>query len=89
MATINTVPEVIRALMNSEVAVVPTDTLYGIVARAMDKKAVEKLYKVKARDKKKPCIVLITEIEELKDFGVKLSEEQEEFLNRYGREQLA
>lgn len=83
MATINTPSEVIKSLMAGDIAVVPTDTLYGIVVRANDKSAVKKLYKVKARDLNKPCIVLITDIKQLKDFGVVINENQKEFLNKY------
>lgn len=34
------------------IGVIPTDTIYGLVARANDIKAVERLYKVKYRNKK-------------------------------------
>ena len=52
------------------IAVIPTDTIYGIVARALDKKAVERLYKVRQRNPKKPCIILISAISYLKKFGI-------------------
>lgn len=37
----------------------PTDTMYGLVARASDKQAVEKLYRLRGRAPQKPCVVLI------------------------------
>lgn len=40
-------------------AVIRTDTIYGIVARADDEKAVEKVYQLKQRNPKKSCIVLV------------------------------
>lgn len=51
------------------VAIIPTDTLYGIVAKAFSKKAVERVYEVKGRDTGKPCIVLIASFDDLKLFG--------------------
>lgn len=57
-------------LKKGGVAVVPTDTLYGIVARADDKKAVERIYKIKGRNEKKPFIILITNTKDLEKFGV-------------------
>lgn len=41
------------------VAVLRTDTIYGIVACADDRKACERVYAAKGRDGSKPCIVLI------------------------------
>lgn len=48
-----------ETLANGGIAVVRTDTLYGLIARASKKKAVEKVYEVKKRDTSKQCIVLI------------------------------
>lgn len=58
-------------LKKGGVAVVPTDTLYGIVACAENKKSVERIYKIKGRNEKKPFIILITDINDLEKFGIK------------------
>lgn len=47
-------------LRTGGVVVLRTDTVYGIVARADDKAACERVYQAKGRDTSKPCIVLIT-----------------------------
>ncbi len=60
-----------KVLKAGGVAMLPTDTLYGLLASAFDKKAVERIYKLKGRDEKKPCIVLISDIKDLKKFGIK------------------
>lgn len=60
-----------KVLENDGVAVIPTDTLYGIVASAFSPKAVERIYKIKERDKTKPFIVLISSIKDLEKFGIK------------------
>jgi len=51
--------EITEALAGGGIAVVRTDTIYGIIARADDKRAVEKVYEAKKRDRSKQCIVLI------------------------------
>lgn len=51
--------EITTALANGGIAVVRTDTIYGIIARASKRRAVEKVYAVKHRDPSKQCIVLI------------------------------
>ncbi len=43
----------------NQIAIIRTDTLYGLVARISDKEAVEKVYQLKSRDFTKQCIVLV------------------------------
>ena len=67
----------LKILKKGGVIVAPTDTLYGILVKADNKKAVERVYKIKGRDKGKPCIVLITSLGDLKKFGLKLPKDGE------------
>jgi L-threonylcarbamoyladenylate synthase len=62
-----------QVLKKGGVIVAPTDTLYGILAKAEDKKAVERIYKIKGRDEGKPFIVLISSVNDLDKFGIKHS----------------
>ena len=58
----------------------PTDTIYGILGSALSKKVVERIYTIKGRDENKPFIILISRIEDLKLFGVKISSDQQKYL---------
>jgi L-threonylcarbamoyladenylate synthase len=69
-------------LKKDGVVVLPTDTLYGLVTRALSKKAVEKLYKVKNRIEDKPFILLITSYKDLELFGIKIDKNQAKFLEK-------
>ena len=51
--------QLVECLQKGGVAILRTDTLYGLVARIDDEQAVEKIYELKGRDYDKPCIVLI------------------------------
>ena len=62
--------KLIEVLNSGGVAVMKTDTIYGIVASAFAVDAVEKIYDLKKRDRSKACIVLISEISNLERFGV-------------------
>ncbi len=73
----------VRPLKSGAVCVIPTDTLYGLVALAADMDAVERVYAIKRRDSRKPCIILISDIETVGLFGVSLNEDEKEFLNEY------
>lgn len=50
---------IVPVLRSGGVAVLRTDTIYGIVACADDQAACERVYAAKGRDGTKPCIVLI------------------------------
>jgi L-threonylcarbamoyladenylate synthase len=58
------------------VGILPTDTLYGVVGSALDKKVVERIYRLRERNAKKPMIVLIGAIADLKLFGVTLNKKE-------------
>ena len=59
-------------IQNKSVGVMPTDTVYGLVASALDEKAVSKIYKIKKRDEHKPFIILIATLKDLDLFEIKL-----------------
>lgn len=57
--TANLLEQITTTLKSGGIVVIRTDTIYGIIARAADKDAVEKVYAVKQRELTKQCIVLI------------------------------
>lgn len=73
-------PELIELLQQGKLAVIPTDTLYGIVCSANNPEAVEALYRVRGRDTGKPCIILIDDIVRLETFGIVVSSTEKEML---------
>jgi len=70
-------------LKNGGVGVLPTDTLYGLVASIYSKKAVEKIYKIKERDKSKALIVLIHSLKDLEKFWIKVDRDQAKILKKF------
>jgi L-threonylcarbamoyladenylate synthase len=52
------------------VGIIPTDTVYGIIARASDKDGVKRLYELKKRDSK-PGTLIASSIDQLVDLGLK------------------
>ncbi|MCE9548782.1 Sua5/YciO/YrdC/YwlC family protein [Candidatus Nomurabacteria bacterium] len=73
----------IKALKENKVVVMPTDALYGIVGRAQDVEVVQKIYNLRKRSPDKPCIILIGDIGELKRFSVSLTAKQQAALKDY------
>lgn len=60
-------PELIGTLKDGGVAIIRTDTIYGIVGRADDQATVERIFHVKNRTPEKSPIVLISDPSEMFD----------------------
>lgn len=73
----------IKILKGGGVGVLLTDTLYGLVGQAQNKKAVAKIYKIKGRNEKKPLIILISSIKTLGLFGVKIDKQTQKALENF------
>src|SRR3989338_7413332 len=57
--------QIVRALGEGCVGILPTDTLYGIVGSALLPETVERIYTLKERDPQKPLIVLVADFDDL------------------------
>lgn len=73
----------VEIIKKGGVGVIPTDTIYGLVGKALSRKTVKRVYKLKQRNPKKPSIILISKIDDLKLFGIKLDENTKKFLQKY------
>lgn len=76
------IQETIKILKKGGVGVVPTDTLYGLVGRANDKKVIARIKRIKGRSPGKPFIILISSIKQIEDFGLKLKAQDKEVLSK-------
>ncbi|MBE6381487.1 MAG: threonylcarbamoyl-AMP synthase [Lentisphaerae bacterium] len=65
--------EVARILNAGGVAVIPTDTVYGLAAHPAFPQAVDRLYTIKGREAKKPIALLAADAKSVTDAGFALS----------------
>ena len=72
---------VTEILLNGGIGVMPTDTIYGIIGRALNEKTVERIYAVRKRTPSKPMIILISSFDDLKLFDVYPNKKTETKLN--------
>ena len=61
--------QAIDILRNGGVVGIPTDTVYGVAANALDEKAVDKVFDLKGREDTSPIPVLIGQVEDLYRYG--------------------
>jgi len=76
-------PKLIKILNENGVAVMPTDTLYGIVGKAQDVSVVNRIYTIRKRSPEKPCIILIGDLSELEKFSITVTDAQKNIIKDF------
>lgn len=59
-----------KILKAGKVGVIPTDTIYGLVGSALNESVVDRVYRLKGRDFTKPCIILVSGVEDIDQFNI-------------------
>ena len=75
----------ISHLEKGNIILCPTDTIWGISCDAQNYEAVEKVYKIKKRDKNKSLVVLVSDLEMLKSFVNDIPKDLLQFLAKQQR----
>ncbi len=57
-----------KLLQHGEVVAIPTETVYGLAANALNQQAVEKIYQVKNRPSTNPLIMHLAEIDQISQY---------------------
>lgn len=77
------IDKIITEIKAGNLVITPTDTVYGILADAMNLAAIEKVYQAKQRSKTKPLLLLVSDIEMLREYTSMLSEQEAHLINTY------
>lgn len=75
--------ELLEALKNGDIAIIPTDTVYGLVGDATNEETIKKVYDIKQRDKDKPLLILVSDLEMLKEYVDYINPLEKEIINKY------
>lgn len=75
--------KVIDSIKNGGVGILPTDTIYGIVASVYRPQAIERIYQFKNRPKDKRMTMIIGNRGQLPSLGINLTNKQIEALNDF------
>lgn len=76
------VNKAVLAIKRGGVMIFPTDTVYGFIADASNKKAAEKIFKIKKRPKRKSLPVFVKDIKMAKKLAI-INKECEKTLKKY------
>lgn len=77
------VEKIVKEIKKGNLVIIPTDTVYGISADMNNEKAIEKVFEAKKRDKNKPLILLVSNLEMLKKYVKKISPLEEKIIKKY------
>jgi len=64
------IQRVVEALIEGKLVSYPTDTTYGIGCDLLNKKAIERIYTLKKRDRRKPVSILCADLKNLSRYAV-------------------
>lgn len=77
------IDKIVKEIKSGNLVITPTDTVYGILADAMNAAAVEKVYQAKQRSRTKPLLLLVSSVEMLIKYTEKLSAREEQIIQKY------
>ena len=81
--------EIVHILKKGGVGVFAPDTLYGLVGSVLNRDTVERIYVACKRKPSKPCIILISSIDDIKRFSVPISQNTKKELLKYWSGQVS
>lgn len=73
----------IEVLNNSGIVIIPTETVYGVIARLDDEKAFKKIYEAKNRPLDKPLAIFLANPSEVSDYTQEISKKAKELMRKY------
>lgn len=77
------IERLINIINDGNIAVIPTDTVYGIVGDATNIDVIHKVYEVKKRDYSKPLILMVSSLEMLERYVESINELEKNLIERY------
>ncbi len=75
--------EIINVINSGGLAIIPTDTVYGIIADATNEEAIKKVYEAKKRVYEKPLILNVSSIEMLNKCVDDISDIEMKLIKKY------
>ncbi len=75
--------KIVEILKNGGLAIIPNDTVYGIICDALNIDSINKIYELKNRDYSKPMLILVSNKKMLKKCCKSINKLEEELINNY------
>lgn len=72
-----------KIINDGNLAIVPTDTVYGIIGDATNERAIKKVYNIKKRKYSKPLIIMVSSLDMLYEYTKDINEKEKELINKF------
>ncbi|MFA6357525.1 MAG: L-threonylcarbamoyladenylate synthase [Candidatus Omnitrophota bacterium] len=72
-----------KVIAGGGLVIIPTETVYGVAANALDKKALDRLYEIKKRPKDKPFAILIGQLDKVEEFACDIPAAAYKLINKF------
>lgn len=82
-ASVSTVKRIARVLEKGKIAILPASTIYGLSCRYNSKKSIEKIYKIKKRDRSAPFIILVSSRNDIKNLASEINRTAEKIMEKF------
>lgn len=77
------IEKLVKLINNGELAIVPTDTVYGIIGDATNEETIHKVYEVKKRSYSKPLIIMVSGIDMVNEYVQGINDLEKELIEKY------
>lgn len=77
------IEEIVARINNGEIGIIPTDTVYGIIADATNVGVIKRVYDIKKRPLSKPLIIMFSNIDMLKEYCYISNDLERELIDKY------
>ncbi|MCL2077713.1 MAG: L-threonylcarbamoyladenylate synthase [Oscillospiraceae bacterium] len=77
------IAKAVELLQSGEIVAIPTETVYGLAANALNSAAIEKIFAAKGRPRDNPLIVHVTDLEMAKGLGLEIPAIAEELAEKF------
>ena len=78
-----TVKKIAKILAEGRIAILPASTIYGLSCRYDNKDSLEKIYKIKKRNKNLPLIILIARIDDLENLASDINQTAKKIVKKF------
>ena len=77
------IEKIVEVVNSSGLVISPTDTVYGIMGDALNEDVIRRVYSAKKRSYSKPLILLMSNIDMIKEYTECISDEEEKLINKF------
>ena len=77
------IDRLVKLISEGNIAVIPTDTVYGIIGDALNIDVIQKIYEVKKRDYSKPLILMVSSVDMLEKYVNEINDIERCLINKY------